>query len=41
MQGLTYSINGYFLDGTERSVIDHTYIIRDKLTNKLIDEISE
>ena len=41
LQGLTYSINGYFLDGTERSVIDHTYIIRDKLTNKLIDEISE
>ena len=41
-QAQDYDIEGYFLDGTERSVVDHSYVIKDKLSNnKILDEISE
>ena len=41
-QAQDYDIEGYFLDGTERSVVDHSFVIKDKLSNnKVIDQISE
>ena len=39
-QGQEYEINGYFLDGTDRSVRDHSYVIEDKLAKKAIAEYS-
>ena len=40
-QGQEYEINGYFLDGTDRSVRDHSYIIEDKIAKKVIAEFSK
>lgn len=41
-QALNYMIEWSFLDGTEKSVVDYNYVIKDKLSNnKVIGEISE
>lgn len=40
-QGHDYIIEGYFLDWTERSVADHSYIVTDKLNNKVIEEVHD
>ena len=40
-QGQEYEIDGYFLDGTDRSVRDHSYIIEDKIAKKVIAEFSK
>ena len=36
-----YEINGSFLDGTDRSVIDYSFVIEDKIAKKVIDEYSK
>ena len=40
-QGQDYEIEGFFYDGTDRSVIDHSFVIEDKVAKKILNEYSQ